>query len=282
MKRIVWLLSCLCLATPLFAHAQDAYVAADISLQAGPDTEYPAITELAAGTPVSIEGCVDSYTWCDVVAGDDRGWVPGSFLEEDFDNQRVIVVDYGPRIRIPIVTFSLGVYWGQHYHNRPWFGERERWESRHIQPRAVPKPAAIANGPHEERRVRADHANAHGAQPAARPTAAPVATPAPKIEAAPRAHTEAAPHTEPVAHPANEATPRVHAGAQEEKHEPRPPSATAHNPPPQPKAATPQPPPHVVSPPKQPAPKAEPKEPKQPPPKKEEGDKKGGDAKDHD
>jgi uncharacterized protein YraI len=166
MKRIVWLLSGLCLCAPLFAQAQDAYVVADISLQAGPDPEYPSITELPAGTPVSIQGCIDGYTWCDVVAGDDRGWVAGSFLEEDFDNQRVIVVDYGPRIHIPVVSFSLGAYWERHYHNRPWFAERQRWETRHIQPHALPKPAAVANGgPHEERRGRGDHAGVHGAQP---------------------------------------------------------------------------------------------------------------------
>ena len=68
MKRILLFLAPLSLALPALASAAEGYVVADISLQAGPDTEYPSITELAAGTPVDIQGCIDGYTWCDVIA----------------------------------------------------------------------------------------------------------------------------------------------------------------------------------------------------------------------
>src|SRR5262245_6238174 len=124
MRRIIQCLAAVALCAPMLAGAAEGYVVADISLQAGPDPAYPSLEELSAGTPVSIQGCLDGWTWCDVVAVGDRGWVPGTFLEESYGGQRVVVIDYGPRIGIPIVTFSIGAYWDRHYHSRPFYAER--------------------------------------------------------------------------------------------------------------------------------------------------------------
>ena len=146
MKRLALLASSILLALPLFAQARDAFTVDDVSLQAGPDEEYPSITQLPAGSEVSLQGCIDGWSWCDVIAGDDRGWVPASYLEEEYNNQRVLVVDYGPRIGIPLVSFSLGAYWDRHYHNRPWYHERANWEQRHIQPRVMPRPTTASRG----------------------------------------------------------------------------------------------------------------------------------------
>jgi len=144
MKRIIGLVAAAALCAPLMASAAQGWVVADISLQAGPDTAYPSIVELRAGTPVSIQGCIDGWTWCDVSVGDDAGWVPGTFLEEDYGGQRVVVVDYGPRIGIPVVAFSLGVYWDRHYHSRPFYSQRQEWVSRSITPHAPPRPTGVA------------------------------------------------------------------------------------------------------------------------------------------
>jgi len=131
----------LVLCAPLAAQALEGWVVDDISLQAGPDPAYPSITELRAGTPVSIQGCISGWTWCDVVVGADRGWVPGTFLEENYGGQRVVVIDYGPRIGIPVVGFSLGVYWDQHYHSRPFYAQRQQWVTKSIAPSQPPRPA---------------------------------------------------------------------------------------------------------------------------------------------
>jgi uncharacterized protein YraI len=139
--RAMYSLAALVLCAPLAAQAIEGWVVDDISLQAGPDPAYPSIVELTAGTPVSIQGCINGWTWCDVVAGSDRGWVPGTFLEEDYGGQRVVVIDYGPRIGIPVVTFSLGLYWDQHYHSRPFYAQREQWATKAIQPSPPPRPA---------------------------------------------------------------------------------------------------------------------------------------------
>lgn len=141
MKRAMFSLAALVLCAPLVAQAAEGWVIDDISLQAGPDPAYPSVMELAAGTPVSIQGCIDGWTWCDVIAGAERGWVPGTFLEEDYGGQRVVLIDYGPRIGIPIVGFSLNLYWDQHYHNRPFYTQREQWVAKAIKPSPPPRPA---------------------------------------------------------------------------------------------------------------------------------------------
>src|SRR5262245_12676826 len=114
MKRSIacWALA---LLFPLAAHAYEGYVVADVNLRAGPDVDYPPITMLPAGAPVSIQGCIGGGTWCDVIAGYDRGWVAGTYLEEAWRGNRVIVTDYGASIGIPVVAFSLGAYWGHYY-----------------------------------------------------------------------------------------------------------------------------------------------------------------------
>src|ERR1700722_17004389 len=141
MKRLLGTAIALALAAPMFAYAAEGYLVADISLQSGPDSEYPPITDLSAGTPVDVQGCVEGYSWCDVIVGDDRGWVPGTYLEEDYNNQPVFLVDYGPRIGIPVVTFSIGAYWDAHYHNRPFYSQRTVWVNRHFTPRQPPRPS---------------------------------------------------------------------------------------------------------------------------------------------
>jgi uncharacterized protein YraI len=141
MKRIAWFVAAaLVLVLPLAANAQDGYVTGNVSMRAGPDIQYPVVTMLPPGTEVSVQGCTSGWEWCDVIAYDNRGWVAGNFIEYDYDNQPVLMPEYGARIGIPIVTFVIGSYWGAHYRDRPFYRDRDRWYRRPVHTRPPPPP----------------------------------------------------------------------------------------------------------------------------------------------
>ncbi len=125
------------------AMAAEAYLVDSTDLYAGPDIDYPQITTLPAGIPVSVYGCTDGWQWCDVQTNEDRGWVSGEYLQYEYQNQRVILPSYGAQIGIPIVAFALGVYWQEHYRSRPWYGQREDWSHRTFAHRPPPRPAHV-------------------------------------------------------------------------------------------------------------------------------------------
>jgi len=72
-KRLLVLGSTLLLAR--LAGAQDAMALDSLTVRAGPDPRYPLVAQLGAGTPLHIHGCLVDWTWCDVAAADQRGWV---------------------------------------------------------------------------------------------------------------------------------------------------------------------------------------------------------------
>ena len=72
-----------------------------MNLRAGPDRSFPLLSWLQGGTPVTVFGCLNGWHWCDVAFGFNRGWVS--------------------RFGVPMVTFSVGPYWGAHYRGRPWY-----------------------------------------------------------------------------------------------------------------------------------------------------------------
>lgn len=129
MKRILILggLAVSLVALPALAQ-ETAYTTSMVTLQSGPAPDYPAVGTFGANTPVTLYGCLDGYYWCDVSYQDARGWVDGQALAFPYEDRRVPVAVYGPELSLPVVTFSFGNYWQDHYRGRPFFAERERFE----------------------------------------------------------------------------------------------------------------------------------------------------------
>lgn len=135
------------LAVSAAARAQNAYTSRPANVRAGPDRTYPLVVQLAPGTPVQVNGCLDDWSWCDVGFADSRGWVYAPSLSYVYEGSRVPLYSYAPSLGIPIVTFSLGAYWDRWYRGRPWFAQRNMWAHRHIPHRPPPGPRPHAGPP---------------------------------------------------------------------------------------------------------------------------------------
>jgi hypothetical protein len=115
---------------PAQADPQWATTVKSVHLRAGPARDYPVVMVLPPGQDVQVQGCLSRYTWCDVVAGPSRGWVYAPNLSFMVENRVVPLPDYGAALGIGIIGFILGDYWGNHYRDRPWYGEAPRWAPR--------------------------------------------------------------------------------------------------------------------------------------------------------
>ncbi|MFT4435375.1 SH3 domain-containing protein [Caballeronia sp. 15715] len=119
------------LAIPAVTFAQQqAYTNNAVNMRAGPAGDYPIVTQLPGGVPVTVMGCISGYTWCDVVVPNLRGWVYAGSLSYPYQGGNVPILTYGTTIGLPIVTFSIGSYWGSYYRGRPWYNQQSRWANR--------------------------------------------------------------------------------------------------------------------------------------------------------
>jgi uncharacterized protein YraI len=117
-------------ALPAVASAQDAIVTVDLNMRAGPSTVFPVVDVVPGRTPVDVHGCVAGYSWCDVTADNNRGWVYAGYLSYSVQGSYVPLVEYVSDVDLPIISFSVGSYWDSYYRARPWYGERARWRDR--------------------------------------------------------------------------------------------------------------------------------------------------------
>ncbi len=123
------------------AQAAPGYATANVNLRSGPDTSFPAVVVIPDGASVNIEGCLRDESWCDVRWGPNRGWVYSTYLAAPYQGRRELVPDWGlAAIGIPVIAFAASDYWGRHYVNQPWYGDRYRWYNYQPRPRPNWRP----------------------------------------------------------------------------------------------------------------------------------------------
>jgi uncharacterized protein YraI len=118
------------LALPIAAMAQQAFTTRTVNVRAGPNNAYPIVAQVGGGAPMQVMGCLDDWSWCDVLYADLRGWVYGPYLTYAYQGGSVPLYNYAPSLGIPIVTFAIGPYWDRYYYGRPWYGRRDYWVGR--------------------------------------------------------------------------------------------------------------------------------------------------------
>jgi len=122
------------LAATLFAsavaEAAVGYTTSRETMRAGPGRDYPAIDTIGRQTRITVHGCIDRFDWCDVSRGRTRGWIDGSSLVIPYQGRRVRVMEYGPRLQLPTLTFSFDTYWDSHYRRAGFYRDRDSWRDR--------------------------------------------------------------------------------------------------------------------------------------------------------
>ncbi|HEY9057305.1 MAG TPA: SH3 domain-containing protein [Aurantimonas sp.] len=116
-------------ALPATADAASRAIAtADVNLRAGPSTRYPAVDVVASGDRVRVYGCLESRAWCDVGYDGQRGWMSSNYLAYAGGNQRYTGERAIRAIEAPVISFSIGGYWDDHYRARRFYRERDRYD----------------------------------------------------------------------------------------------------------------------------------------------------------
>jgi len=118
------------LAAPAVAVAQNAITNNNTVMRAGPGLDFPRIIVVPEDAGVRVHGCIAGYDWCDISWRYERGWVRGRNLSYIWNGRYVIIQEWGPRIGLPVIGFSVGDYWTRYYTNRPWYEQRYRWVER--------------------------------------------------------------------------------------------------------------------------------------------------------
>lgn len=129
------------------ALADNAMTTESADLYAGPDDAYPVVAELDSNMPIQVMGCLDDWSWCDVVAEGTRGWMYAPDITYAYQGGYVPLYSYAPSLGIAVVPFSIDVYWDRYYHDRPWYREREEWGHRDIHHRRPHGPPPSAGPP---------------------------------------------------------------------------------------------------------------------------------------
>lgn len=142
LRALLFLLLC-GVALPGGAHGDWAYTSANVHLRAGPARDYPVIAVLPRGFEITVHGCLIDYSWCDVIAGDHRGWIYGAYVYYPYQGHHVPVISYGPSIGIFVVSFVLIDYWDYYYPHYWFYRDRDYWAHRHPPP---PPPPPVHPG----------------------------------------------------------------------------------------------------------------------------------------
>lgn len=125
-----WTLLLLTMAAPVMAQDNGGFARSGANLRAGPANAYPRVATVVGGDNLTVYGCIDDFSWCDVRWREARGWLPAGVVEFDARDGAFA----------PVIGFAIDPYWDAHYRGRPWARDRARWRQQAQASPSAPAP----------------------------------------------------------------------------------------------------------------------------------------------
>lgn len=110
-------------ALPGVAAAQNATATAivDLNMRAGPAPYFPVVGVIPANEAVTLYGCTEELSWCDVSTQTVRGWSYAEYLT--IQSVAIPQAETPP----PAVAFEGELYFEENYRDRPFFENRDQF-----------------------------------------------------------------------------------------------------------------------------------------------------------
>jgi uncharacterized protein YraI len=94
------------LAWPGAALAQTAVVSTDLNVRLGPGPTYEVMTVVPVNETVTIHGCLEALTWCEVSFGTHTGWVYADYLVYEVAGSPLVIREAATQVEVPVVTYD--------------------------------------------------------------------------------------------------------------------------------------------------------------------------------
>ena len=116
--------------SPALARVMTGYTVRPTEILSGPDGDYPTVRDLGPDSRLTVYGCLNDWSWCDVSYRYDRGWIAGEDIAVTYQGRRRAITPY---IGLGVLSFMFGTYWDNHYRGRPFYSDRPRWQQNYTQ-----------------------------------------------------------------------------------------------------------------------------------------------------
>ncbi|WP_188678058.1 DUF1236 domain-containing protein [Neptunicoccus cionae] len=102
------LISSLLISTALPAVAQtvEAVAATDLNIRSGPGPHHSVVGVIPGGKEASVEGCLESTSWCQVKFGDVTGWSSSDYLAVNVEEKAIALTTRPQAYDVKTVTYE--------------------------------------------------------------------------------------------------------------------------------------------------------------------------------
>ncbi|MEQ6250575.1 DUF1236 domain-containing protein [Sulfitobacter sp. HNIBRBA3233] len=92
--------------TATAATATEASAVTNLNVRSGPGPQYNVVGVIPGGDAATLDGCLESGSWCKVNYGDTQGWAYAPYLAVSVDEQVIVVPERPQTVEISTVTYE--------------------------------------------------------------------------------------------------------------------------------------------------------------------------------